>query len=178
MTSKKNRSSVHDSSYRQNTLGSPKDLNTSDRSFYLRNEFERDYQMKYQQLKQLYEMRIQGLNESIKEAYRLVQSDDLIDTMRQDQTSEEFVNQRVKEILEECINNEREALVDKLTQENAELRAEYNKIGYENSKVTLYIIPPTSNLTILSLLISKNRFLEKLIFLRINTELYRKKQIH
>ncbi len=139
MTSKKNRSSVHnDSSYRQNTLGSPKD---SDRSFYLRNEFERDYQMKYQQLKQLYEMRLQGLNESIKEAFRLVQSDDLIDTMRQDQTSEEFVNQRVKEILEECITNDREALVDKLSQENADLRSEYNKIGYENTKVLLlYII--------------------------------------
>ena len=138
MTSKKNRSSVYDSSYRQNTLGSPKDLNTSsDRSFYLRNEMERDYQMKVQQLKQMYEMRIQGLNESIKEAYKLVQGDDLIDTMRQDQTSEEFVSQRVKEIIEECISNDREILVDKLSQENAELRAEYNKIAHDNSKVNL-----------------------------------------
>lgn len=41
-------------------------------------------------------------------------SDELLDTLKNDAASEEFVNLRVKEIIEDCLHNDREILLDKL----------------------------------------------------------------
>jgi hypothetical protein len=100
-----------------------------------RNEMEKEFLSRYAQLKGIYEMRIQTLQESIKNAFKLVQSDELIDTMRQDLTSGEFINQRVREIIDECINSDREALIEKLTQQFSLLKAEYAKLEQENNRV-------------------------------------------
>lgn len=135
MTSKKITKKVFETGQHFNSINSPKDLKNSESNYLIRNELEREYQSKYYQLKQVYETRVQTLSEGIKDAFKLIQNDDLIETMRQDKTSEEFVNQRVKEIIEECINNDRESLIERLSQEVAELRGEYMKLEHENSKV-------------------------------------------
>jgi len=135
MTSKKSRTKVFGTDQHMNLGNSPKDFKSSDSNYFIRAELEREYQIKYQQLKQIYETRVQALSEGVKDAFRLIQNDDLIDTMRQDRTSEEFVNQRVKEIIEECINSDRESLMERLSHEVAELRGEYVKLEQENSKV-------------------------------------------
>ena len=135
MTSKMSRGSTFDVGSHFNTMTSPKGYRNSDSSYYIRAEFERDYQQKLQQLRNIYEMRVQALSESIKDAFRLVQNDDLVQTMREDVTSQEFVNQRVKEIIEECLNNEKEDLIDKLSRENADFRGEFSKLEHENARV-------------------------------------------
>ena len=56
--------------------------------------------------------------------------------MKQDPTSVEFVNQRVKEILEECINNDKEALLDKISHQYSYLKSEYSKLENENNRLS------------------------------------------
>lgn len=136
MSARKSRISNFDTNVRYNTTSSPThETRATDPTPYIRGELEREYQQKYQQLKHLYEIRVQTLSEGIREAFRAVQTDDLIDTMRQDTTSEEYIQHRVKEIIEECLNNQRESFVDRLSQENAELHAEFAKLELENTKV-------------------------------------------
>lgn len=129
-----------------------------DPSAGIRMDLEREYQQKYLQLQHLYEMRVEALGEGIKEAFRLVRTDDLIDTMRQDETSEEFVNQRVREIIEECINGNKEALIDKLSHEVAELHGEFAKLENENTKVKDFT---HSMLTFIKLLTQRDAIIDE-----------------
>jgi len=121
-----------------NVSNSPKESKINDA--LVRGELEKDFNQRYLQLKNLYEMRIQTLQESIRNAFKLVQSDELIETMKHDPASEEFAAQRVKEIIEECIFSDREALVDKLSQQYAYLKTEFLKIEQENNKVKASLI--------------------------------------
>lgn len=114
----------------------PAEVPPIDPTSHIRADFEYEYQQKCAQLQHLYEMRVEALGEGIREAFQLVQNDELIETMRQDETSEEFVNQRVKELIEECINGNREALIEKFAQEIANLHGEFAKLENENTKVS------------------------------------------
>lgn len=120
-----------------NVMPSPKDTRINDA--LVRGELEKDFNQRYLQLKNLYEMRIQTFQESIKNAFKLVQSDELIDTMKHDTASEDYVAQRVKEIIEECIFSDREALIDKLSQQYAYLKTEFSKVEQENNKVKTFL---------------------------------------
>lgn len=101
---------------------------------------EKESNLMYSQLKHLYEARLETLAQGISDAFRLVQSDELIDTMRQDMTSEEYVNQRVREIIEECINSNREALMEQLSQQIVDLHLEYGRLENENVKVNINFV--------------------------------------
>jgi Chromosome segregation ATPases len=101
----------------------------------IRSELEKEYNQRYTQLRNLYEMRIQAMQDSLKNAFKLVQGDELIETMKNDATSEEFINQRVKEIIEEVLYNEREVLIEKLSQQHALLRTEFIKLEQEHNRL-------------------------------------------
>lgn len=90
---------------------------------------------KYQQLKEMFDARIETVEESIKKAFELIQTDNLIDTLKQDATTSEYVYDRVKEIVETCIKNDREALIERVCQQYANLKSEYYKLEQENIKV-------------------------------------------
>ena len=66
-----------------------------------------------------------------------MQDDELIDTMREDQASSEFVQQRIQEIVEECFSNDREELIEKLSMQYALLQADHKRIESEYQKVVL-----------------------------------------
>jgi hypothetical protein len=61
-------------------------------------ELEKDFNERLKQIKNLYELRLEGLQETLKLIFKEVQNDELIDTMSKDQASSEFVQQRIQEI--------------------------------------------------------------------------------
>ena len=61
-------------------------------------ELEKDFNERLKQIKNLYELRLEGLQETLKLIFKEAQNDELIDTMSKDQASSEFVQQRIQEI--------------------------------------------------------------------------------
>ena len=98
-----------------------------------------DYNSKYHHLKKWYETRVRELSEDIKQAFLIVQSDVLIDTMRQDPASREFINQRVQEIIEDCLSNDREILLEKMATHSSQLKSDYAKLEQDSIKVVFII---------------------------------------
>lgn len=99
-----------------------------------------DYNSKYHHLKKWYETRVRELSEDIKQAFLIVQNDVLIDTMRQDPASREFINQRVQEIIEDCLSNDREILLEKMATHCSQLKSDYTKLEQESTKVVFFLI--------------------------------------
>ena len=58
--------------------------------------------------------------------------------MKQDEASEEFLNQRVREIIDECMYNDREVMIEKLSYQYTHLKVELSRTDQENIRV-LYI---------------------------------------
>jgi hypothetical protein len=106
----------------------------------IRSELEKEFNNKVYELKSIYEMRVHTLQESIKNGLKMIQSDELIDTMKQDVASEEFIYSRAKEIIEECIMGDKEAMLEKLTHQYTYLKSEYGKLENENHKVCDFML--------------------------------------
>ncbi len=103
---------------------------------YRREEVEHDNQnSQVHHIRKWYESRVKGLSDDIRHAFTLVQSDALIDTMKHDTASEEYISQRVKEIIEDCLSNDRELLLEKMALQNAYLKGEFSQSEQENLKV-------------------------------------------
>lgn len=103
----------------------------------IRGDPDRDLNEKVAQVKQIYETRVTSLQDSLKQLFELVQNDPLVNTMKQDPSSFEFANQRIKEILEDFLNSEREYVIEKLSTQYSLLKAEYQKVQAELAKVQL-----------------------------------------
>ena len=73
----------------------------------------------------------------VKTVYQRIISDELLLTMKDDPTSLEFVNQRVREIFEEVITNDREIILEKIYKQYSYLKVEYKKIEEEKKQVFL-----------------------------------------
>jgi len=94
-----------------------------------------DLDPKYQNLRKWFETRVKSLGDDIKNAFNLVQKDVLIDTMRHDPASGEYINQRVKEIIEDCISNDREILLEKMALQISYMKNEFSNSEQEHLKV-------------------------------------------
>ena len=55
-------------------------------------DYEREFNERLRQIKNLYELRIEGLQETVKLIFKRVEDDELIDTMSKDLASQEFVH--------------------------------------------------------------------------------------
>ena len=91
-------------------------------------------------LKMFYEIRMHSLDEIIKEAVFQINNDELMKTMKNDNASNEFSLQRIKEIFEEVVNSDREIIIDKLLIQYSYLKTEFSKIEDEKKKVAYRII--------------------------------------
>jgi hypothetical protein len=120
----------YDGSTYTNRRQSPHKMISPKKDNYQVQESNDEYNPQYQYLKKWFESRVRGISEDIRSAFKLVQSDALIDTMRQDSASEEFVHQRVKEIIEDCLANDREALLEKIVIQYNHLKNEYEKVFF------------------------------------------------
>ena len=78
---------------------------------------------KFFQLKKLYDERVNSLYNNIKLIASKFDNDDILNTMKNDAISNEFIHQRLKEIIDETLSKEKEDLLKKLNEEIAELRA-------------------------------------------------------
>ncbi|CAD8168817.1 unnamed protein product [Paramecium octaurelia] len=103
----------------------------------LKQEFEAQYNERILTMRSFYDMKYQTLFETVKEALDKIMNDELIDTMRQDITSQEFVYQRVREMFEEIILSEREVLIEKLSSQYAYLKMEFGKIEQDKRKLAI-----------------------------------------
>ncbi|KAL4511780.1 hypothetical protein ABPG72_012625 [Tetrahymena utriculariae] len=95
-------------------------------------DVEMDYNERINSMRELYEMRFQTLQETIRDVYEKVIKDDLIQTMKDNPISQEYIHQRVRELFEEIVLSEREVIIDKLSSQYTFLKAEFSKL--ENEK--------------------------------------------
>lgn len=86
-------------------------------------------------IKGFYEKRLENLKEDIKLVYQRLTSDELLLTMKEDPTSVEFLNQRVREIFDEVISNDREIILEKIYKQYANIKSEYRKLEEEKKRV-------------------------------------------
>lgn len=96
---------------------------------------DRETSDKIAQVKQIYEMRIRSLNENFKQLFNLVSNDQLLNMMKRDNSSMEFANQRVKEIIEDFLHSEREYTIEKIATQYSLLTSEYQKLHTELIRV-------------------------------------------
>ena len=107
---------------------------------------EKEYNARLNQLKSMYELRIQSFQDTLKSIFMLIQKDELLDAMKQDEASEEFMNQRVREIIDDCLYNDREIMIEKLTYQYSHLKVELSKIEQENNRVIIKYLSNTNEL--------------------------------
>lgn len=55
--------------------------------------------------------------------------------MKKDKTTSEFVAERIKEVFEEVVGNEREIMIDRLGFQLTEVKSEYHRVEAENIKL-------------------------------------------
>lgn len=104
-----------------------------------RSKYPQDNDDRIQILKSYYEKRLENLKEDIKLVFQKIVSDDLVRTMKEDPTSLEFVNQRVREIFEEVISNDREIILEKIYKQYSFLKSEFKKLEEEKQKVNFFL---------------------------------------
>ena len=80
----------------------------------LKQEFETAYNERIITMRSFYEMKYETLYQTVKESLEKILTDELLDTMKQDQTSQEFIWQRVREMFEDVVISEREVLIEKI----------------------------------------------------------------
>lgn len=68
----------------------------------------------------------------------LVENDEIINTLKLNQTSDEFRKQRVLEIFEDSAHTEKEAIIERLSQSNAFLKTELMRLRDEDAKIKHY----------------------------------------
>ena len=82
--------------------------------------------------------RIGSLELQIRQTLSLVENDEILNTMKLNETSNVFMQQRVLEIFEESLQSEKEMIIENLNQANSVLRAELAQTHQEISKQRNY----------------------------------------
>lgn len=65
----------------------------------------------------------------------MIENDEILNTMKLSEVSNEFRRQRIQEIVEESLSNEKEVQIDRLIQANSILKSELLKYDEENEKI-------------------------------------------
>jgi hypothetical protein len=133
--------------YKRNILNST-NLNASNNSktdvqysydnynFNLNNLPDNDSDIKYSQLKKSYDERIKSLHGQVKQLVMKFETDDILITMKNDSVyNSEFISQRMREIIDDNLINEKEEIISRLTEENADLRVKMNMMAGNNDLV-------------------------------------------
>jgi chromosome segregation ATPase len=75
------------------------------------------------------------LEQNIRETYNLIDNDEIVSTMKQNAVSDDYRKQRINEILEDSLLQEKEIQIEKLNQVNAYLKTELRKAEDEKTKI-------------------------------------------
>lgn len=90
----------------------------------MKDALERQYEDKLSYAKAIYEQRLITLSQFTQQFYDEVRTDEALLAMRNDPTSEPFVNARITEIYDDTLAQEREITIDKLNNDLVELRGQ------------------------------------------------------
>jgi glycerol-3-phosphate responsive antiterminator len=96
-------------------------LTTSRTASDLRAEYEKAYSERMLCIQKFYEMKYETLHDAIQQVYKTVLHDELLKTLKKDATTAEFID-RVAELFDDVVSNEREILIERLGQQLTELR--------------------------------------------------------
>jgi len=75
---------------------------------------------KFKTLKSSYQERLSELGKRFKTICFNISTDNILNTMRRDSASSEFVNERMAEIVQECMRDEKESVITALQSECAD----------------------------------------------------------
>lgn len=100
-----------------------------------KTEQEDDYQEKMSTLKHFYQIRLKGFEESISKLYQRLFDDELMKTLKKDSISADFIHERVKELFQEILSNDKEILLTNITSQYAMLKGEFRKVETEKNEV-------------------------------------------
>merc|ERR1712096_415618 len=96
---------------------------------------------KFKELKKLYEDRLKDMGDLIKTSYNTINKDPVIQAMKADPSSAEFVAARVKEMIEDALHSEKEMTISRIEHRKLENEVnkyqeivEYNKRQYDKNK--------------------------------------------
>ena len=90
--------------------------------------------------KDIYESRVQELSNTLLNSMAVIKDDQLLSTMMEESTSQEFAQHRIREIIEECIENDREAIIQDIAERNTALEVEYADLEQEYSRVNKLLL--------------------------------------
>ena len=79
---------------------------------------------RFKNIQMLYEERLKHMQQQIKQICYKIQNDDIANTMKESYVSQEFLADRIKEIIQETLVNEKEMLIEQNMQEIAYLKTE------------------------------------------------------
>lgn len=96
-----------------------------------------DQEDKFAEIKKLYELRIQNLQTSLRQVFEKVVNDPIVVTLKRENRDENLLLQRVTEILQFTIDNEKELCIEKLSKQFAILKAENSKLREKLNMVIL-----------------------------------------
>lgn len=82
-----------------------------------------------------HEARFETLKESLKGIYKRLLDDEILKVMREDHSSSDFINERIEEIFNEVIDNDREELLNKFAEKYQVLKNQYEDLLIEKEKV-------------------------------------------
>jgi 2-keto-3-deoxy-galactonokinase len=132
----KNTSEVHDllASNRAHKRANIAQLDTIESKMFYGGTH-RESERKNTNSNEVFDVRIQELANTLAKVFAAIKNDELLSTMMDDPTSKKFAEHRVREIIEECISNDRENLLKDLYQQNATLETENYDLEQEYAKV-------------------------------------------
>lgn len=122
----KRRLDLSDYSNRDSVQDSPKTMTS------------RDYEEKLEQMKQLYEQRIESITAFAHKFYEIAQSDDVLLTMQGNSVSEKFANHRLRELFEEVMIKECEVTINNLQSEVSSQKLLVSKLEQEKMRLQGY----------------------------------------
>ena len=101
----------------------------------IKTELEDEYNEKMSTMKQFYQMRLRSFEESINKLYQRLFDDELMKTLKKDSISSDFIYERVKELFQEILSNDKEILLTNITSQYAMLKNELRRVEAEKSEV-------------------------------------------
>jgi hypothetical protein len=114
--------------YKRN-LGLAKNETDKNYSTQILSDIDNDSLDKYSNLRKVYDERIKSLYDQIGVIANNFENDEILNTMKQDCISTEFFHQRMKEIIEDNLFQEKEEVIARLSDEVADLRTKLNDMN-------------------------------------------------
>ena len=114
----------------------PKNYKTQE-NFPTRTDIEEEFNDKMATMKHFYQLRLRNFEESLSKLYTRLFDDELMKTLKKDAISADFIHERVREIFQEILSNDKEILLTNITAQYANLKHELKRVESERNEVLI-----------------------------------------